>query len=96
MEFTSPYDFWPSLKNLAHYKYQADGRQLLLAITLHHRTKARYVIGAVNFYCQCQDLDWLIFVCCHEFESFANTRLGSCDDLLQSILLSETGVFPTD
>ena len=41
MEFTSPHDFWPSLKNLAHYKYQADGRQLLLAITLHHRIKPR-------------------------------------------------------
>merc|ERR1719204_1429366 len=39
--FTSPRDFQPRLKNLAHYKYQADGRQLLLAITLHHRTKPR-------------------------------------------------------
>ena len=55
-----------------------------------------YVIAAVNFYYQRQDLDWLIFVCCRGLESFANTRLGSCDDLLQSILLSETGVFPTD
>jgi len=51
-----------------------------------------YVIAAVNLYYQRQDLDWLIFVCCRGLESFANTRLGSCDDRLQS----ETGSFPTD
>ena len=33
-----------------------------------------YVIAAVNFYYQRQDLDWLIFVCCQGLESFANTR----------------------
>ena len=55
-----------------------------------------YVIAVVNFYYQRQDLDWLIFVCCRGLESFANTRLGSCDDHLQSVLLLETGSFPAD
>ena len=55
-----------------------------------------YVIAAVNFYYQRQDLDWLIFVSCRGLESFANTRLRSCDDRLQSVLLLETGSSPTD
>ena len=54
-----------------------------------------YVIAAVNFYYQRQDLDWLIFVCCQGLESFANTRWKAVM-IVYSILLLEIRVFPTD
>ena len=96
MEFTSPHDFWPSLKNLAHYKYQADGRQLLLAITLHHRTKLRVCNRCRKLLLSASRSRLADFCLLPRTWKFCKYSVESCDDRLQSILLLEIRVFPTD